>query len=271
VLLDRRITFLAALAAMLTTACDPPPASPPATAPPATPVTVTLTPLPKLRPDLMQVYGLIRARQTIGARMLLEQRLAQSKGDGQATFLLGMTYHREKRYAKSRECFDEAIRLDPEYFLSHYFKAWALYYLGELGPSRAAFEKYLSYGPGRAAVADSEFGLGLIDLDEDRLDAAEARFRKAIELLGQRSPPDADLSKAYARLGEVFERRGDFAAARTAMERSVALFPDHYEAWWKLYRVLVRLGDDAAAAAALKQHDAAKERMHPGVRSAFPD
>lgn len=222
---------------------------------------------PPLSPELAEIFALIGDYRTGPARVRLVKHQKLHPDDGHAAFLFGLTYHREKRYRKALEHFERAAALAPDYSPTHHFLGWALLYLGEADAARAAFERHLAAQP---RVADSHFAIGLLDLDRDDLDAAEERFRTAIAL--EEAAPSArprDLAKAYAQLGEVHARRGELAEARSALERAVSIFPDHYEAHYRLYRVLVRLGADDAAAAALERHQSAKARLQPGT--SFPE
>ena len=113
------------------------------------------------------------------------------------------------------------------------------------------------------AEGDSHFALGLIDLDGDRLDAAERRFREAIRLQSGNPRRRADVAKAHARLGDVYVRRNDLELAKAELIEATRLYRDHYTAHFKLYRVLTRLGETAAADAALRDYRAVKQRVRP--------
>lgn len=205
----------------------------------------------KLSADLQPIADLIGQQQVEPARALLARYREAHPLDGQAEFLLGLTYHREKRYGLARPHFERALKLAPDYATIHHFLGWCLYNLGEAGAARRAFEAHLARAPGEG---DSHFALGLIDLDENRLDDAEHRFLEAIRLQQDIPRRKREVSKAHARLADVYMVRGDLAAARLHLENSTRLWPEHYTAFYKLYRVLTRLGEDDAARAALEQH-----------------
>lgn len=220
-----------------------------------------------LSPELTKIFGLIRERRTGPARVQLRNWLDLHPDDGQACFLFGLTYHREKKYGEARPWFEQALAKAPGYAVAHYFLGWTLYYLGEPEASRREFETYLTSNPGEH---DSHFALGLICLDEDDLEGAERLFKRSIELLIEAKLDDkAALSRAKARLGEVYERTDRLAEARKELEEAVALYPDHYEALYKLYRVLVKLGETQRADEVHKQYITVRERVRPGT--SFPE
>ena len=53
-----------------------------------------------LRGDLVTFYRLIQSRQTGPARVRIRKHLILHPDDGQAEFLFGLSYHREKRYGR---------------------------------------------------------------------------------------------------------------------------------------------------------------------------
>ncbi|MHC4427280.1 MAG: tetratricopeptide repeat protein [Planctomycetota bacterium] len=213
-----------------------------------------------LHPDLVVAFRLIEGRRTEAARNALATYRETHPDDGKAAFLVGLTYHREKRYARAEPYFREAVELAPGYHPTYHFQGWCLYYLGRTEESRRALEEHLEYVP---TEGDSHFALGLIDLDDDRLDDAERRFMRAIELQEGDPRRRADVSKAHARLADIFVRRDDLERARAHLEQATALWPEHYTAFYKLSRVLTRLGDEEGAREAMRLHHLWRERAHP--------
>ncbi|MCI0629033.1 MAG: tetratricopeptide repeat protein [Phycisphaerales bacterium] len=224
-------------------------------------------PSQKLNPELLGAFTLISERKTDDARAALEHYMSQHPSDGQAVFLYGLSFHREQRYGQALPHYEKALELAPNYYRPHHFRGWALYYLGDLETSRASFDAFLRAEPDEP---DSLFALGLIDLDEDNLDAAEARFRRSIEVLTWKGGRDVKgLSKAHTRLGEVYERQDQLEKAKQELVRATDLFPNAYEAYYKLYRVLMRLGETEQAQTVQQLYLASKERVRPGT--SFPE
>lgn len=267
------IFFLAAVLAAGPSGCGREPdraAIPPArtpvapvetTAPAATPPGRETQEAPvALDPQLVAMATLISRQQTDIARARLQQYVEEHPDDGQAAFLLGLTYHREKRYTLARPWFESAAGLAPDYHPIHHFRGWCLYYLGDMRGARAAFERHLDLSPGEG---DSNFALGLIAMDEDRLDDARRRFLHAIELQQGNPKRQRDVSKAHARLADVHILRGELQQARSELQLATGLWPQHYTAYYKLSRVLNRLGLNESADEAFRLYRVWQARAEP--------
>ncbi len=208
---------------------------------------------------LEPIFELISSGDFDEATRQLDARLADDDAEPvlayQGEFLRGFIFHRQKQYSQAREHFTRATELHPDYHPPHHFGAFADYYLGDLSRARAGFERHLELRPGEA---DDHFGIGLCDLDEGDLDGAEQHFEQAVVLHREAAARGADrrreIGSSLARLGDVHEQRGDLETARRAYEQALQSWPPHHEAWSKLHRVLVRLGETDLAAIALEQH-----------------
>ena len=123
-------TILTAAMALATAGCSE---RPPDTA--TAPVSPAAEPDPSRVPvvlaeSLAPFYRLIVDRDTGAARVRLRKHLNKNPDDGQAEFLFGLSYHREKRYGLARPWFEDAIEHAPDYPPAHYFLGWTRYYLG---------------------------------------------------------------------------------------------------------------------------------------------
>jgi len=215
-------------------------------------------PLPP--PDFLpSCLELIRRGRNAEARALLQPVVAGHPGWSRAHFYLGLTYHAEHRYEEASELFRRALALDPESSAPRMYQGWSLYYLGRLDQARGMFESYLAAHP---AYADAIFALGLIDFDGDALDSARSRFEETIRLAREKRDTSTE-AKARARLADVWIRGGDWERARADLERSIRLNPDNHETYFKLSRVLERLGDADGAAQVRRKHDEIRRRARP--------
>lgn len=223
---------------------------------------------PQVRPPLPppdylpKCLELIRRGRYAEARQRLEPVVALHPGWARASFYLGLTYHEEHRYGRAVELFRHALEADPEYHTPRVYLGWALYYLGDLDQAREALDAFLAVKPG---YADAIFALGLIDYDEDDVDAARRHFEQAARLAREAGDASTE-AKALARLADVRVRMGRWGEARKELERSIELDPDNYEVYYKLSRVLQRLGDTEGAERARARHQAIKARVRPTPR-----
>jgi tetratricopeptide (TPR) repeat protein len=246
------------------TACDRPSPSP-APAAPAPSARAGATPTAKLDPRLLDAFRAIK-----GGRYEEARRMADAYGSagaehpGQAAFIRGLSYHEQQLYESARPQFARAIELEPEFSTTYFFAGFTLFNLGCLDEARAALETYLARSPDEA---EAVFGLGLVALEQDRVDDAEQSFQRAIAIAEAKPRPgkkaadlDEDIARYQARLGDAYLRRDDLKSARAAFERSVELWPSHGEPWHKLARVLQRLGDTAGAERAQARSDEELER-----------
>ncbi len=208
---------------------------------------------------------LIRQERFDEARATLAPIVAEHPRWQRAALLLGLAYFEEFRHGEARPLLERAIELDPatpDALAARLHLGWSLYYLGEPEAARARFEEVLRARP---QEADAHFGLGLIAFDADDVEAAAGRLGTAIDL-ARRAGDAAVEGKARARLADVHVRKGNLDEARSELETAVRLRPDAYEAWYKLSRVLQRLGDAEGAARALATHREIRERVRPRNR-----
>lgn len=212
-------------------------------------------------PRLGVVRKLLGAAQYEEARVVAEAVLKDNPTSPRAKFYAGLTLHKLKKYAAARPLL-EAAMAQPTAFsegphVIHYV-AWCAYYLGDLQGARMAFTTHLHEFPN---YDDSHFGLGLVELEEDHLPEAEACFRRALELLTMNNGLKRERAKNLARLGDVFMREDRLGEAEVAYRDAVALWPDHYEAWARLSRLMDRLERPDEAATARANQEAALARM----------
>lgn len=202
-------------------------------------------------PDFRAAQALFAEGRLAEAEARLDALVERWPDWGRVRFLRAVARHEQTLYAAARPELERVLREGPDFHRAHnalYYYGWCLLKLGELEGARAAFEAHLELEPDEG---DSHFALGLIDWEEDRVDAAGERFQRALELF--RRPED--LAKGHARLADVLERRGRLREARAEVEASIRAWPTHPEAWFQLSRVLRALGDEDGADRALARHE----------------
>ena len=209
--------------------------------------------------------ALARARELITERRYGEARhlldpLRREFPDHPAPYLLlGTTYYEEKRWESAMRNFRRLLELRPTYHKAHLLNGWCLYYLGDLAASRAAAERYLEQVPGSG---DARLVLGLIALDEDRLDEARRQLTRAL------ASPDVEERPARealirARLADLHLRAGELEQAKLELWRALRLEPGNEKFYFKLSRVLQRLGDGEGADLARRNDPGVLARIAP--------
>jgi len=219
-----------------------------------------------LSADLVPAFRQIQEGTLAPARLRLRRILADRPDDGQAHFLLGLTYHEEKQYGRATEHFTRAIALRPDYGPSWYFLGWSSFYLGDLRTAEDAMLRHRTLHP---EEPDTRFALGLIALERGDLTDAEQAFHESIELLAARTGGEREIAKARVRLADVYMLRGDHVGAREELNLAIALHDDFYEAHYKLSRVRLRLGDEEGSDRSFERYLALREQHYPQTR--FPE
>ena len=207
----------------------------------------------------------LRNHQYVQAEVILRTVLGENASIGRARMLLGITVQKQKRYAAALELLDEAIATGqpfPEAAHGEHFRGWCLYHLGHPKEAQTAFKAHVQAFPNEG---DSHFGLGVIALEAGDLDAAQERLEHAIELQAPLPGRQREVAKAHARLGDVHFARSDLDVARESYHTAVIRWPDHYEAWAKLARVLDRLDRSDEAERARVEYEHALERSGRAV------
>ncbi len=90
--------------------------------------------------------------------------------------------------------------------------------------SAALKQRRSLFGPGDPAVAESLVALGLLRVDQARLDEAERLVREALAKTSQARPRDIGaVAKATAALGKVLEARGAYSKAIPVLQEAIRL------------------------------------------------
>lgn len=215
-------------------------------------------PVPELvDPRLDQAIQLVGTRKYPAARSILEKLFAEHPEAARVSFFLALTYHKEGRYELARRHYEAIIPRGPifeDYYKAQYFYGWCLYNLGDVKKARVIFDVFLAKEPGSS---DANFALGLIELDAGHLDEAEKRFQKSISLAGGKA---SSIAKARTRLADVYVQQNRLKEAKKELEQAIALRPQQYNAYYKLYQVELERGEEEKAREALAQFEAWKAR-----------
>jgi len=132
------------------------------------------------------------------AEELLRHLVSLRPEDADLHYNLANNLSRQERFAEAKECYEEALALDPGHdsALINLGILWSR--MGELGEARRVFEKALSLSPNHPDVLAS---LAKVTSLEGDTDAAIRLFHQALERAPDRPGIHLDLAVAYARTG----------------------------------------------------------------------
>lgn len=180
-------------------------------------------------------------------------------------YMLGYQYYDQKLWPTAIECFDRALKINPDYIVVLYRKGYALSQVeGKHGEALSVLEQcrraYQALPEGEAkererkSYAGACFQQGKIFLDANRLSLAEERLREAAAL----KPDDSDI---YYNLGKTYLAisRWDDALNNLASAQSIAERPQHY--------VLDAIAQAHSGAGQLVQAISVYEQMPPALRN----
>ncbi len=238
----RRLAAAAAIPVALA-ACRP--AEPP-------PAELLLPALPDLAGVDPAVGEQLRERHHFVARLQAGERTT-AEGLAWGFGRLAKAYHAYTHLERARACYANAHRLEPR---EH---RWA-YYLGHLERtegnfevSSAHFEVALTLRPDHLPAL---VWLAENELDRQRPERAEARFKQALDL-------DADNVRARAGLGRAALERGDFAASARHLEAASAAQPEASALHYALGLAYRGLGDEGRSRSFFARVPAADQAWIP--------
>jgi len=226
----------------------PPKSSPPALSP-GTTLPIAVEGFPD-DPRLATALGMMRSGAFDAAVLAARTVIKSNPNVDRAQAILGIALNKQKQYAEAREALEKArasTQPYPERKHVTHFLGWCTFHLGDLEAARTAFTEHLKAVPDEP---DSTFGLGLVELGEDHLDAAQACFEKALKGFSEPKPRANDQARVLTRMADLALRRDDVAAAEALLDRAVRASPIQHETWSKIARVKDRLGKTAEADAA---------------------
>lgn len=216
--------------------------------------------------ELMEVIQLAQRGQHEAARDRAEQYISAHPEDGHGPFALGYMHHKAGNFGRAVPHFERSLKLSPDYFVTHHFLGESYFLLGELEQSRRQHEAHLNADQDEP---DAWYGIGLVDLEEGKLDEAEACFRRAIELheaLRKNDPQRAarrldERAKCHARLGDVYFAQDRYEPARHELVRATTMSPGTISALYTLSLVYRRLGEHELADQTLQRYEDAKQAI----------
>lgn len=236
---------------------------------------VTETPAPSqptrdasivIAPVLQQAARLCARGEFDAARALASHYAAEHPQDGLAEFVIGLTYHEAGNHGPAVTHFQRAVQLTPGHARTHVYFGECLFMLGDLVGARREYETLREAQPRNPEGA---YRVGLVDLEEGRLDDAAARFREALALFDAMARTDprqfaarrATVARCHARLADVHFARDEYEAARSELIASTTIEPRNISAFFTLSQVYRRLGQHDLADQAMERYESARRQI----------
>lgn len=190
---------------------------------------------PTLRHDLAFVQ--LTMGQVEAAAQTLQPALSDTRAPAAIHILHARILHWQSDYAGGLRALEPASAQAPENAEASGVRALLLLDMGRLDPARMAAQAALEVD---ASQTEACIVLGTLSLWEQRPDAAEAAFTKALA----RQPQSG---RALLGMGQVQMLRADLRAAHDTLARAVALMSGHIGSWHALAWCQLLLGDLAGA------------------------
>ena len=155
--------------------------------------------------------------------------------------LLGNALIQLDKMPEAIDCYQRAIRLQPDFHEAHYNLAVAETYRQDWQAAKQSFQQVLKLNPDHA---ESHYGLGKLAERAEQLKPAAAYYWRAIQL-------NPNFAAAYFSLGEILVRLRYWDKALTVCYQAVQLNPDLSWAYYNLGYTLLKKQSWNAAFAAL--------------------
>lgn len=149
---------------------------------------------------------------------LWENASAKNPGDALSWSNLGLAYDDLDEHEKSVKSYEQAIKVDPNYFDAHFNLAVSLNKLKRYDEAARLFERCMQIKPD---FPDSWYGRGQVWVSKNDYAKAIADFEKAIQM-GSKEPAD----KLQSSLGMAYAGAGQHERAIAAFDRAIQAQPD---------------------------------------------
>ena len=158
-------------------------------------------------------------------------------------------------HSEAIRCYDEAIRLKPDYATAYYNRGNAHADRGDQSAARRDYDEVIRLKPDYALAYNNR---GNAHREQGDQSAALRDYDEAIRL-------KPDLAKAYYNRGNAHREQGDQSAARRDYDEAIRLKPDYDDAYVNRGNAHYNQGDQSAA---LRDYDEAI-RLKPDLADAY--
>jgi tetratricopeptide (TPR) repeat protein len=194
-----------------------------------------------------------------------------------AHYILGVAYGKMNFFADAAACFQQAIKLKPDYIDAWNNLGWAYSKLGKFVDATPVFEQLVKFSPRDAQVwsnlggaqagqghegdaiaayqmaiqlkpdyADAHFNLGVAYASQGKFEDAVKSFRLALKY-------QPNFPEAWFNLGVVSNRQGSNDEAAVFFQQAVKFRPDYAEAWGGLVKTYLAIHETEKAGEAARE------------------
>ena len=162
--------------------------------------------------------------------------------------------------AAAIDCFQQALRIAPDFAEAHNDFGNLLASLGQIDEAIPHYQQALRIKPGFAAAHNN---LGVALAKREQVDEAMGQFQQAVAI-------KPDYAEAYNDLGIVLAQRRQFVEAIVQYRQALEIQPDYAEARGNLASALARRGEFGAAVAEYQRAaDAAQQQQKQALAASF--
>lgn len=192
---------------------------------------------PSANNDLTYLYSLAVAAGNTGQQAVEDRAVARLMEIGKDSpvlhLLRGKAYLAHEQFDLALQEFQAAAQQDPRLPLVHYNLGVVLRRQGHLDEARAQFLQDAAIEPDVALDYDQ---LGVVAYESQENSAAEANFRKAVNL-------DARLGTSWFGLAKVLKRENRFPEALKAIHQALQIDSESASAHYLRAQILIAMGD----------------------------
>jgi protein O-GlcNAc transferase len=181
----------------------------------------------------------------------LTARIMKAASEADAWNRKGLDAIDKNDLSTAMSCFDEALKIFPNYSDAINNRGVVKFRKGEIGSAREIWEKLASQDPGYAIAS---YNLSLIYLHDRQLDAATRLLERALKANKQ-------LIEAQVRLGAILLDKGEKRKALEQLRKAYKMGSTHPDAWSYYSYALVENGDTAEAVSVLKKYSDKPEAL----------
>jgi|CXWL01.1.fsa_nt_gi predicted TPR repeat methyltransferase len=177
---------------------------------------------------IWKLLGASQSMQGKNAELAFQRAALLLPKDPEPCNNLGNIFVERGQFERAMECYNNALKIKPDFAEAHYNLGNTLIDLGRIEDAIASYQRALKYQPDNALFY-SNLGTALQDMS--RYSEAELSYRKAIRI-------NQNLSETHNNLGVVLSAQGKFEAAVESFCNAISLNHGYADAYGNMANAL---------------------------------